>query len=132
LSWIGRNYGSPKYRFESQLSQLSDGPLNGSKQLTICELRQSETRPVVESAFLADHTFLYKIGFWQNFTMTSLETLYNKNIFNELIFLLVTHTTCFDIGFGCYGFLKSGFSARQILNSLGIQVLGQGFRPQDG
>jgi hypothetical protein len=50
--------------FGQQLSQLSDGPSNSSKRLAICELQQSETRPVAESAFLADHTFLYKIGFW--------------------------------------------------------------------
>jgi hypothetical protein len=36
---------------------------NGSKRLAIFELRQSETRPVAESAFLADHTFLYKTSF---------------------------------------------------------------------
>jgi hypothetical protein len=60
---IGQNSGSPKYRFGIQLSQLSDGPLNRSNRLAICELRQLETRPVAETAFLADHTFLYKIGF---------------------------------------------------------------------
>jgi hypothetical protein len=64
--------------------------------------------------------------------MTSPETLYTENVANELIFLLVTHTTCFNIRFGCYGFLKSGFSARQILDNLGIQMLGQDFGPQDG
>jgi hypothetical protein len=64
--------------------------------------------------------------------MTSPETLYRKDVFNELRFLLVTHMTCFDIRFGRYGFLKSGFSARQILDSLGIQVLGQVFGAQEG
>jgi hypothetical protein len=64
--------------------------------------------------------------------MTSPETLYTENVANELIFLLVTHTTCFNIRFGCYGFLKSGFSARLILDNLGIQMLGQDFGPQDG
>jgi hypothetical protein len=44
-------------------SHLSDGPINGSNRLAICELRQSETRPVAKTIFLADHTFLYKIGF---------------------------------------------------------------------
>jgi hypothetical protein len=43
--------------------------------------------------------------------MTSLETLYMKNVINELSFLLVTHTTCFDIWFGGYELFKSGFSA---------------------
>jgi hypothetical protein len=42
--------------------------------------------------------------------MTSLETLYMKNVVNELRFLLVTHMTCFDIPFGRYGILNSGFS----------------------
>jgi hypothetical protein len=60
--WL--NSGCPEYHFGRQHSQISDGPSNGSKRLAICELRQSETRPVTESAFLADHTFLYKIGFW--------------------------------------------------------------------
>jgi hypothetical protein len=45
-------------------SQISDGPLDGSERLAVCELRQPETRPVGESIFLADHTFLYKTGFW--------------------------------------------------------------------
>jgi hypothetical protein len=64
--------------------------------------------------------------------MTSQETSYTKDVANKLRFLLVTHMTCFDIWFGCYGFLKSGFSTRQILDSLGIQVLGQVFGAQEG
>jgi hypothetical protein len=91
--------------------------INGSKWLAICELRQSETRSVAESAFLADHTFLYKTGFWRNFTMTSSETSYMKNVANELRFLLVTHTTCFDIRFGRYGALKFCFSSGQAMDS---------------
>jgi hypothetical protein len=63
--------------------------------------------------------------------MNSPETLYTKNVINELSFLLVTHTTCFDIRFGRYGFLKSGFSAGQILDRMGIQLLGQVFGLQD-
>jgi hypothetical protein len=59
--------------------------------------------------------------------MTSPETLYTKNVINELRFLLVMHTTCFDIRFGRYEFLKSGFNAGQILDKLGIPVLGQVF-----
>jgi hypothetical protein len=47
-----------------------------------------------------------------------------KNVVNKLRFLLITHMTCFDIRFGCYGILKSGFSADQVLDRLGIQVLG--------
>jgi hypothetical protein len=63
--------------------------------------------------------------------MTSLETLYTKNVANELRFLLVTDTTCFDIRFGRYRFLKSGFHTDQILDRLVIQALGQVFGPQD-
>jgi hypothetical protein len=47
--------------------------------------------------------------------MTSPETSYMENVSNELSFLLVTHTTCFDMRFGCYDILKSGFSSGQIL-----------------
>jgi hypothetical protein len=39
--------------------------------------------------------------------MTSPETLYTKNAMNELSFPLITHTTCFDIQFSSYGFLKT-------------------------
>jgi hypothetical protein len=51
-SQIGRNSGSPEYHFGRPLSQISDGPLNGSKRLAIYELRLSETQPVAELAFL--------------------------------------------------------------------------------
>jgi hypothetical protein len=77
-SRIGRNSGSPEYHFRRQFSQLSDGPSNGSGRLAICELWQSKTRPIARTAFLTDHTFLYKIGFWWNFAMTSPETSYTK------------------------------------------------------
>jgi hypothetical protein len=63
--------------------------------------------------------------------MNSQETLYIKNIVNELRFPLVTHTTCFDTRFGRYGFFKSGFSADQVLDRLDIQVLGQVFGPHE-
>jgi hypothetical protein len=115
---IGRNSRSPEYHFGRQLSQLSDGPINGSNQLAICELRQSETRPDAEITFLADHMFLYKIGSWQNFTMTSLETSHTKNVANELSFPLVTHMTHFDIRFGCCGILKSYFSSERVMDIL--------------
>jgi hypothetical protein len=105
-SRIGRNFGSHEYCISRDLAQLSDGLLNGSKWLAICELRQSETRPVAESAFLADCTFLYKSSFWQDFAMTSPETSYTKKL---------------DIRFGPYGNLKSGFSSAQILDRLGIR-----------
>jgi hypothetical protein len=63
--------------------------------------------------------------------MISPETLYTKNVVNELSFLLVTHMTYFDLRFSRYGFLNSDFSAGQILHRLGIHVLGQVFGPQD-
>jgi hypothetical protein len=50
--------------------------------------------------------------------MTSPETSFTKNVSNELIFLLVTHTTRFDIRFGCYGMLKSCFSSGQVMDRL--------------
>jgi hypothetical protein len=51
--------------------------------------------------------------------MNFLETLYMKNVVNELNFLLVTHTTCFDIRFS------------RIFEVM-IQLFGQVFGPQDG
>jgi hypothetical protein len=57
--------------------------------------------------------------------MTSPETLYTKYVINELSFLLVTHTTCFDIWFGSYGILKSG----SISGQMGTQVFDQVFGP---
>jgi hypothetical protein len=50
--------------------------------------------------------------------MTSPETSYTKNITNELSFLLVTRTTHFDIWFGRYKFLNSGYGAELILDRL--------------
>jgi hypothetical protein len=50
--------------------------------------------------------------------MTSPETLYKKNVVNKLSFLLVAHTTHFDIRFDCYRFLKSDYDAKQILDRL--------------
>jgi hypothetical protein len=54
-----------------------------------------------------------------------------RNIINELSFPLVTHTTCFDTWFGCYGYLKSGYRAGQIPGRLDIQVLDQDFGLQE-
>jgi hypothetical protein len=120
---IGRNSGRPEYCFGRQLSQLSDGRSNSSKRLAICELQQSETRPVADTAFLVDQTFLYKTDFWRNFTITSPETVYTKNITNELRFLLVTHTTHFDIRFGRYDALKFCFSSGQVMDRLDCRCL---------
>jgi hypothetical protein len=60
--------------------------------------------------------------------MTSPETLYMENVANELNFLLITHTTHFDIRFGCYSILNSCFSSGQIR----LHVFGQVFGPQNG
>jgi hypothetical protein len=59
-------------------------------------------------------TFWHKSGFWQNFAMTSVETLYTKNAANELSFMLVTHTPNSDTWFCRYGFLKSSYGAELI------------------
>jgi hypothetical protein len=116
---IGRNSGSPKYHFRRQLSQISDGPINGSKRLVINELRQLKTRSDAKITFLVDHTLLYKTGSWRNFAMTSPETSHTKNVANELSFPLVTHMTHFDIWFGRYGILKSCFSSGHVMDRLG-------------
>jgi hypothetical protein len=50
--------------------------------------------------------------------MTSPETLHTKNVANKLSFPLVTHTTHFDIRFGCYGILMSCFSSGHIMDRL--------------
>jgi hypothetical protein len=55
--------------------------------------------------------------------MTSPETLYTKNVTNELSFLLVTHTTHFDIWFGCYGALNFYFSSGQVMDILDSRFL---------
>jgi hypothetical protein len=48
--------------------------------------------------------------------MTTPESLYTKNVVNELISLLVTHMTRFDIEINQYEFLKSDLDAEQILD----------------
>jgi hypothetical protein len=67
-------------------------------------------------------------GAWSGFWATRWVKLAVVRIQN----LEVTHITCFDIWFGRYRFLKSGYKAGQILGRLGIQVLSQVFGPQDG
>jgi hypothetical protein len=84
-----------------------------SKWPAISWLQLSELGWVAESGETwTDRTFRHKSGSWQNFAMTSLKTLYMKNIVNEHSFPLVTHMTYFDIQFGSYGFLKSGYDAK--------------------
>jgi hypothetical protein len=50
--------------------------------------------------------------------MTSQETSHMKNVASELSFPLVTHTTHFDIQFGCHGILKSCISYRHVMDRL--------------
>jgi hypothetical protein len=57
--------------------------------------------------------------------MTSLDTLHTKSAVNELSFLLATHMSYFNTGFGRYGLLKSGYGTDQILDR---QVIDQVFR----
>jgi hypothetical protein len=107
-----------EYHFGRQLSQLFDGPINGSKRLAIYEIQQSETRPDAKITFLVDHTFLYKTSSWQNFAITSSETSHMKNVVNELSFPLGTHTTHFNVWFDRYGILKSCFSSGHVMDRL--------------
>jgi hypothetical protein len=60
--------------------------------------------------------------------MTSLDTLHTKSAVNELSFLLATHMSYFNTGFGRYGLLKSGYGTDQILDRLDRQVIDQVFR----
>jgi hypothetical protein len=72
------------------------------------ELRLSEISRITASGEIwADYTFWHKSGSWQNFGMTSPETLYTKNAVNEHSFVPVTHMAYFDTRFGRYGFLKT-------------------------
>jgi hypothetical protein len=73
------NFRFSEYHSIRKLSQLSDGPLNDSKQLAIYELRLWENGRVTEfGRNWADLTFQHKSGFWWNFAMTAPETSYKK------------------------------------------------------
>jgi hypothetical protein len=63
--------------------------------------------------------------------MTSPETLNTKVSINELIFLLVTHTTYFDARFDSYGILKSGQGAENFLDRLDIPMNDQILQAED-
>jgi hypothetical protein len=82
-----------------------------------------------ESEFWADWTFRSKLRFWQNFAITSPETLITKLSINRLSFPLVTHAVYSDARFDNYGILKPGWGAEIFLDRLGKpannQVLGQ-------
>jgi hypothetical protein len=83
------------------------------------KLRLSEIGRVAELGEIwTDRTLRHKSRSWRNFAMTSPEILYTKNTVNEHSFPLVTHTAYFNTRFGCYGHLKSVYSARQILDRL--------------
>jgi hypothetical protein len=49
--------------------------------------------------------------------MASPETLYTRNVINELSFPPVTHMIYFDIRFGRYRFLNSDFHTDQVLDT---------------
>jgi hypothetical protein len=81
--------------------------MNGSNWLAICELWLLETRPVAETAFLADHT--YHTQFYVGYPYDSFRyTVWSLRHF-ELLLQFLT----------CYG-------------QIGLQVFGQVFGPQDG
>jgi hypothetical protein len=82
---------------------------------------------LLNQKFWADWTFLYESGFLVKFCYDLPETLYMKNVINKLSFLPVTHTTCFDIRFDPYEFLKSDFHTDQVPDRLVIHVLDQVF-----
>jgi hypothetical protein len=71
-----------------------------------------------ETEIWADYTFQHKSGIWQNFVMTSPETLNTKIAVNELSFLMVTHMAHSNAWFDSYGVWKSGQGAEQILDRL--------------
>jgi hypothetical protein len=81
--------------------------------------------------FWSDCTFWHKLGFWQNFAMTSPETLNKKFASNKLSFPLVTHTAYSDTQFDSFGLLKSGYGVDQILDKLDIQVIDRVLGPQE-
>jgi hypothetical protein len=68
-SRIGRNSESTEYHFRRKLSQISDGPLDGSKRLVVCESRKSKTRPVAESIWFSSS---YSYGLFRH-TVWSLQ-----------------------------------------------------------
>jgi hypothetical protein len=81
-SQIGQNSTSPEYHYGRKLSQLSDGLQYSSKQSAIYDLRLLELNRSVESEIWTDYTFQHKSGVWQNFSMTSPETLNTKFAIN--------------------------------------------------
>jgi hypothetical protein len=63
--------------------------------------------------------------------MPSPETLNTKVVVNELIFLLVSHTTYSDARFDSYRILKSGQGVEDFLDRLGIPMNDQILRVED-
>jgi hypothetical protein len=86
---------------------------------------------LAESSFWADWTFRSNSGIWQNFAMTSTETLNTKVADNEFSFPLVTHMAYSDARFGNYGILKSGRGAENFLDRLCRPANDQVLRAED-
>jgi hypothetical protein len=84
-----------------------------------------------ESEFWPDSTFRPKSGFWQNFTMTSPETLNSKVAVHELSFLLVIHMVYSDAQFDRYEILKLGRGDENFLDILDRPVNNQVLRAED-
>jgi hypothetical protein len=62
--------------------------------------------------------------------MTFAETLHTKNAVNEHNFTSVTHMAYSDTRFGRYGFFKSGYSAKLILDRMHRTANFSGLRPK--
>jgi hypothetical protein len=63
--------------------------------------------------------------------MTCLETLYTKDVANEISFLLITHMTYSDARFDSYRILKPGPGAEDFLDRLDIPMNDQVLRIED-
>jgi hypothetical protein len=75
-----------------------------------------------ETEIWEDHTFRHKSGIWQNFTMTTPETLNTEIAINELSFQVVTHTAYSATRFDSYRILKLGQGAEYFLDRLVTQM----------
>jgi hypothetical protein len=94
-SRLSRNSGSPEYHFGRKLSQLSDVPLSGSKQLAIYVLRLSELDRVAESGILDRPCLSAYVGISTKFSPDLPEILNTEVVSNE-VFPLVMHTVSSD------------------------------------
>jgi hypothetical protein len=78
--------------------------------------------------FWTDYTLWHKLGIWQNFAVTSLETLNMKFAINKLSFPLVTHVAYSNGWFDSYEILKSGQGSEHCPDRLDIQMNNQVLR----